>query len=344
MTTFSWSRQHGRWLAVAAAFIGALVCAALVVARNGRSGPASALPASERALLVYSRPRGSPPLGLGPGMIYRSAPNGQNPARLVPGNDPVVSPDGRWIAFSRAGPGGSPRLLVISSAGGRPRAFAAGPGDAVAWSWDSRFIASGSLGRVAIVNARKGSVRMFNVPQGSGGYSFSPDGETLAFSHSTGQGTNVLILGLADGRIRRLTGDGRSYAPLWGPRGIAFERFGFDGNGDRCGNCHGDVWLMDADGGNVRTLTRTHAGIYPASWSANGERLLAAYPATHNGKLYAVDVATGDARALTGFVGDLFAQGLSRDGTTVLAAIGCGGTAPRSGSSRPSPSPADGPT
>ena len=52
--------------------------------------------------------------------------------------------------------------------------------------------------------------------------------------------------------------------------------------------------------------------------------MLAAYPATNNGKLYAVNVATGRARALTPFVGDLNAEGLSRNGNTVLAAIGCG--------------------
>jgi hypothetical protein len=46
----------------------------------------------------------------------------------------------------------------------------------------------------------------------------------------------------------------------------------------------------------------------------------------HNGKLYSVNVSTGEAKDLTGFVGDLYAQGLSRNGTTILAAIGCGGT------------------
>jgi hypothetical protein len=110
---------------------------------------------------------------------------------------------------------------------------------------------------------------------------------------------------------------------LWGPGGIAFERYA----PQACVNCLGDVWLMNADGGDAHQLTHTHAGIYPAAWSADGTRLLAAYPATHNGRLYAVDVATGRARALTPFVGDLFAQGLSRNGRTVLASVGCGGLA-----------------
>ena len=54
--------------------------------------------------------------------------------------------------------------------------------------------------------------------------------------------------------------------------------------------------------------------------------VLAANPATHNGRLWAVDVRSGRARALTGWVGDLFPQGLSRNGRTILAAVGCGGT------------------
>ena len=170
-------------------------------------------------------------------------------------------------------------------------------------------------------------MRTLRVPEGSGDYTFSPDGKTLAFGHSTGSGTNIMALGLPSGDIHALTTDDRSWAPLWGPRGIAFERFGVDGQGDHCANCHGDIWLMNGDGSDVRQLTHSHAGIYPAAWSADGDRMLAAYPPTHNGKLYAVDVTTGTARDLTGFVGDLSAQGLSRDGKTILAAIGCGGTA-----------------
>lgn len=320
-----WTRGHARRLP-GAAMIVVFAWAGLIAGCAGTSDTVPPLPSPSRALLVYARPTGSSPIG-GPEVIYRSAPDGRDPVRLVPGRDPVLSPDGRWIAFWRSTPGRPGRLFVISSGGGRPRALAAGADDAVVWSWDSRLVASGRLGRVSIVNVNTGSVRELEVPEGSGGYTFSPDGTEMAFSHSTGRGTNILAVTLSDGRIRSLTDDDRSYAPLWGPRGIAFERFGIDGKGDRCANCHGDVWLMNADGGDVHQLTHTHAGIYPAVWSANGDRILAAYPATHNGKLYAVDVETGDARALTRFVGDLFAQGLSRNGKVVLAAIGCGGTA-----------------
>jgi hypothetical protein len=128
---------------------------------------------------------------------------------------------------------------------------------------------------------------------------------------------------VAGGAPRRLTSDRRSLSPLWGPRLIAFHRGGF-GRG-------GDVWLIRPDGTGLRRLTRTNAGIYPAAWSADGGKLLAANPATHNGRLWAVDVASGRARDLTGWVGDLFPQGLSRDGRVVLAAVGCGGLLSREG-------------
>jgi Tol biopolymer transport system component len=180
-------------------------------------------------------------------------------------------------------------------------------------------------GGIRIVDMRSRRSTDIALPEGSFGFSFSPDGSQLAFARATSKGQNVYSVSTDGGPVRPLTDDDRSSSPLWGPRGIAFERYGVDGKGDRCGNCHGDVWMMDGDGGDVRQLTHTHAGIYPAAWSGDGSRMLAAYPATHNGKLYAVDVSDGNARALTGFVGDLFAQGLSRDGRTVLAAIGCGG-------------------
>ena len=156
--------------------------------------------------------------------------------------------------------------------------------------------------------------------------SWSPDGSRLAFRtrSTTGEPYHVAVMD-ADGsdRIDLPGGAFNETQPGWSPDGtqIVYRR-------SVVGDVNsGDVWLMNADGSNTHQLTHTHAGIYPAAWSANGDRILAAYPASHNGKLYAVDVTTGDARALTGFVGDLFAQGLSRNGKTVLAAIGCGGTA-----------------
>jgi hypothetical protein len=307
----------------------AVVLAALALAAHSRrdasaTSPAPPKPKPARVALVYAKPTGTAPFAGGPEVIYVASPSGGHPMRLATGADPVISPDGRWVVYRRGTHDQPAQLLVISSQGGTPRRLSALSYDPVVWSSNSRLVAAGDSGRVAIIDVRSGRARTFPLPDGSGpegsfGFSFSPDGSELAFTHSTETGQDVYTVSTQGGVIRRLTKDGRSGFPLWGPSGIAFERFGVDGQ-------RGDVWLMDETGGGVHQLTNTHAGIYPAAWSSDGTRLLAAYPARNNGKLYAVDVSTGRARPLTGFVGDLFAQGLSRDGHTVLAAIGCGGT------------------
>lgn len=277
--------------------------------------PVVAQPAPVRVALVFAEPVASPtsPFGGGPEAIYLASPAGNNPRRLARGADPAISPDGRWVVYRRDTkpvPGG---LLIVGTGGGTPRQLPASSDEPVVWSPDSRLVAATGTGHLAIVNVDSGKAITLRVPQASNGYSFSPDGTELAFTHNTGSGQNVYTVSTGSGAIRRLTDDGRSISPLWGPTGIAFAR-------------QGDVWLMDGDGADVHQVTHTRAGIYPAAWSSDGTRLLAAYPAMHNGKIYSVNVSTGEAKDLTGFVGDLYAQGLSRDGKTILAAIGCGGT------------------
>jgi Tol biopolymer transport system component len=255
-------------------------------------------------------------------VIYATSPVDTHPHRLAVGASPLLSPDGTRVAYI-GGPLQHPTgVRLIGTLGGAPRVVGIS-GEPIAWSPDSRLLAVQGPHGLAIVDARTLRVTPMRLPEASYNFSFSPDGRALAFQHSTGAGSDIYMVARTGGRIHRLTGGHRTGFPLWGPTGIAFERFG----ADRCANCHGDIWVMDDDGSDPHQLTHTHAGIYPAAWSTDGRRLLAAYPATHNGELYAVDVEPGDARPLTSFVGDLYAQGLSRDGRTVLAAIGCGGTA-----------------
>jgi hypothetical protein len=311
------------WAVVIALAAAALAAAWIVNGRGGRSSVPGA-PAPSRVALVYARPPGARTgFIVRREVIYAASPTDGRPRRLAVGASPLLSPDGNRIAYI-SGPLAHPaEIRLIGTLGGPPRAVGVS-GEPLGWSPNSRLLAVRTAHGLAIVDARTLRVTPIRVPEAAGAFSFSPDGTMLAFEHSTGSGIDVYTVRRTDGAIRRLTDDHRSGYPLWGPGGeIAFERFG----PDRCANCHGDVWVMNDDGGDQHQLTRTHAGIYPAAWSADGRRLLAAYPATHNGKLYAVDANSGATHALTPFVGDLFAQGLSRDGRTVLAAIGCGGTA-----------------
>jgi len=309
--------RRRRW-AIAVALTAASVIGVVVVSGRDGAAPLPATPAPARVALVYAKPVGTGFIARRE-VIYAASPVDTRPRRLAVGVSPLLSPDGTSVAYV-GGPLEHPTgVRLISTLGGTPRIVGIS-GEPIAWSPDSRLLAVRGAHGLAIVGARTLRVMPIRLPEASYNFSFSPDGRTLAFQHSTGAGSDIYTVARTGGRIHRLTGGHRTGFPLWGPGGIAFERFG----PDRCVNCHGDVWVMDDDGGNPHQLTHTRAGIYPAAWSADGRRLLAAYPATNNGKLYAVDVASGTARALTPFVGDLNAQGLSRDGRTVLAAIGCG--------------------
>jgi dipeptidyl aminopeptidase/acylaminoacyl peptidase len=250
--------------------------------------------------------------------IWRARPDGTHRVRLVRGRQPQLSPNGRLVAYTR-----SPReLFVVSISGGKPKllrrfrghdAFVAG----FVWSPTSREIATVEGRSLVLVDVDSGRTRTVATSHkrlvGVGDPSFSPDGSRIVYDRFDQTGSDLELFDARTGRTRKLTSDHRSMFPVWGPRGIAYER-------DR------DVWLLDPDRSLVRRLTHTRARIAPAAWSADGKRLLAANPAIHNGRLWAVDVRSGRARDLTGWVGDLFPQGLSRNGKTILAAIGCGGT------------------
>jgi Tol biopolymer transport system component len=128
--------------------------------------------------------------------------------------------------------------------------------------------------------------------------SFSPDSRQIVYGRYDQTGGDLYVYNAASDKTKQITRDHKDFDPSWGPRWIAFNRSGSIRGGD--------VWLVRPDGTGTHRLTHTNAGIYPAAWSANGRRLLAANPATHNGRLWAVEVSSGRAHDLTGWVGDLF--------------------------------------
>jgi Tol biopolymer transport system component len=206
------------------------------------------------------------------------------------------------------------RLVIRASGGFSP----------IVWSPDSSHVLAGAWGGLRLIDRRQGRVRLL---AGTGRYteqvSFSPDGRRIAFEREDQTGGDIFVVSTSGGAPRRLTHDHKSYAPLWGPSRIAYLR--------GRGFVDGDIWLIGGDGKHNLRLTTHAAGFYPAAWSRSGRRLLGANPAVHNGRLWAIQVPSGAARPVTKWVGDLFAQGLSRDERHIYAAIGCGGTASSNG-------------
>lgn len=281
--------------------------------------------AARQATLVYAQPAAFPDFDK---TISTAQPDGGHPTSLVQGDSPQISPDGRLVVFARWS--NTPRvsdLLLVPTRGGKTKLIEHLVGERVwlnevaQWAPDSRHLAASESEGLVLLDVQTGSrrvlVRRRSPAAGLAGFSISPDGGAIAYAVTGASGSDVYVISTRGGRPRQITRDHESFAPLWGPHGVAFNRGGF---------VHGDIWIVDRAGMHLRRLTHTGAGVYPAFWSADGRRLLAANPAMHNGRLWAVNADTGSAHDITGWRGDLFPQGLSRDGTTILAAIGCGGT------------------
>lgn len=294
----------------------AIIAAGALLAGRGGSPAGVHAAATVPVRLVYAEPFGHSKAA--PEAVWSATASNQHRIRLAIGSAPMVSPSGRWVAYDAGPLNHQTGLSLISSAGGRPRHVGT-PGYPVAWSPNSRLVAvmDTSGQGLTVVHTRSLQSSKLNLPPESRDFQFSPDGKTLIFDHEESSSrVDLYTITLATGAVHRLTHDGRSYEPLWGPRGIAFDRF--------TAGRPGDVWLMSPGGADAHRLTHTTLGLYPADWSADGSRLLAAQPATNNGRLFAVDLTTGTVRTLTPLVGDLVPQGLSGDGKTVLAATGCG--------------------
>jgi len=147
-------------------------------------------------------------------------------------SDAAWSPDGAQIVFA-AGAGGSPRLHVVSAAGGTPIQLSTGGGYASEPSWngvDRNQIAFTQAGEgtnsVAVLNLAQGTVAV--AAQGSAAVAHSrpswcADGRHLVVQTQR-RGTDTYWLSLVDsvtGKVSRLTGDalpGCKQPDCWFPR------------------------------------------------------------------------------------------------------------------------------
>ncbi len=154
--------------------------------------------------------------------------------------------------------------------------------------------------------------------------SFSPDGDSVVYSATSGHGRDLFVKSIHDGRIRRLTDDrATNLHPSWSPDGsaIAFAR---------AANAGYEIWLIRSEGGRERKIgesrstTTDEFGIGPV-WTGDGRSLIIADKPGVAGadSLFALDVAAGSKRRLTtpslNDIGD-YAPAVSPDGRTVAFA------------------------
>lgn len=284
------------------------------------------LPAVASATLVYTTysARAQPSL-------WSANSDGSGAVRIGSGYyQPVASPDGTQVAAFRQTRSGNNRLYVLPAAGGPATQVLSSAGSATAaWSPDSTTLAAVTGRRIVTVTIADGAVSTLATGFFNGSaLSFSPAGDAIAYSAAVSSRVNarsdVYTVPLAGGGPTRLTFDGQSLNPVWGPTQIAYSK----GPLRRQDYPSLQIWLMNPDGGDQRQLTDVRvgtlvSGLTPVEWSASGAQLLADYTGEDTSQAFAVDPLTGVARDLgvRPFDGTVPAA-ISRDGTTVLAQTG----------------------
>lgn len=200
----------------------------------GSADGKAADPVRERIVYTALRPAGM--------ALYLFDAPGAEPRRLTPepglNYNPVFSPDGRWVVFTSERRG-NPDLFAQDLTKPGPPTLLTESGameDAAAFSPDGR--------RLAFVGTRDGNADIFVMPFQPGG----PD---------------------ASARAANLTRHGGGdFNPAFSPDGtrIAFSS-------DRDGYRESEIYVMDADGSNLRRLTFSAGWDGSPAWSPEGERI-----------------------------------------------------------------------
>jgi hypothetical protein len=272
--------------------------------------------------------------------------SGGQAKRLGLGLEPLISPNGQWVATSAFGTvvgtqeQGPAIVIYPTTAAAAPLnelSLATATAQPLAWSPDSRYLAvfmqSNSVTNIAqgsglaVIDTTTGAVTTIAHGQIYGA-SFAQDGsDRIVYGRAPSLSPSApanLYMSAPDGSGRRaLTTDGRSLNPVWGPQYIAYDREHLRRNyAPRY-----DIWLRAPGSSTARRLTNVPAdklvvGLVPIAFSANGSRLLSEFEGEDTSAAWTVRVPSGRARPITFRNQSVVGAGISSDGSTLLVDLG----------------------
>jgi hypothetical protein len=310
-------------------------CAALAVAMliaGGAAAPAGGASASNGAIAYLTGTAKSLP------SVWVADAGGTNARKLAQGDAPVLSPNGATVAVSDLAASG-PALSLYPASGGAPVGYfniLHANATALAWSADSRYLAVSLTGNnapslagygLAIIDTETGTEK--TVASGPiYGASFAPGtSDTLVYARASSlsatASSNIYTVAADGTQSKQITTDGRSADPVWGTRGIAFDHERLRKNYAPLDQ----IWLMQPNGRGRKQITHTKVGLLvvglvPLAYSAGGTRLVAEFEGEDTSTGYTVSILTGHATQLKVGNESVTAWGISRDGRSVLIAVG----------------------
>jgi Tol biopolymer transport system component len=207
--------------------------------------------------------------------------DGSHGRRVGPGSAAALSPDGLSVAVLRKN-----GIYLLSADGSRVHRLTSERLRPQAWSPDGTTLFATRAAPLSVleldaVDKASGKVRV--VASGSVyGFSFSPDGGKLVYSKApvaTGRGLcgdqfDLYATKVSGGTSTRLTHDGVSAFPVWGPAGIAYLRIPDDIDPEAACAAPG-IWTMKDDGSDAKPviarapLLLSQDGLYglePLAW------------------------------------------------------------------------------
>jgi len=189
---------------------------------------------------------------------------------------PVWSPDGTKIAFTRSPDGTSSAIWTMNADGSAQVNPTGGLSNASDPSWSPdgtrillRDFVPGGFYEIIVMNADgSGQANLTNHPEFDTAPDWSPDGMKIVFQ-SNRSGDNEIFVMDADGsdpaNLTQTTGNDDQ--PAWSPDGkkIAFQS---ERDGD------GEIFVMNADGSEQVNLTNHDAFDGAPQWSPDGRKIL----------------------------------------------------------------------
>lgn len=226
---------------------------------------------------------------------------------------PEWSPDRRRLLFIRAATSrNSGHVMVVNADGSELVQLTSGEGA----YWDAVWSPNGT--HIAVTKGDPNGLHVYVMDAAGSGLaplvetesvspSWSPDGRFLAFAGNPrgGEADGIYRVDVRTGNIDLLVAapETLNQSPVWSPDGkhIAFIRIWLGSEGGQTTTIGSDLFIVDADGTNLRQLKALEAWSSP-TWSPDGRAILSlsgrANSLTAGHELLVVDTKDGETRRL----------------------------------------------